>query len=387
MTKRSIRISFIAVIMALTGYGLFTTVSMEDSGDVSASFSTPGLLIHNKDALPEQLLAHIPPDKQAAMETAFTPYRKRLTELFSQIQHNGDMANYQTMRYEDDWCMVTNDLVPEDKALYRQDRDEWLLSRGLAFSNDPNTYSKRGIPGDLGERNQHLIPYEEMPLDELKQRADNNDFYALIVLGQNPGKYWKESKEINSKLVLLGDTSMGLANSALVQIDEALNHIKQNQTAQAYSKTYKAFTFAEYGLLRGDMYAMESLSLAIEKNSNTPEGQRLQEIAASLPSQNLKVSALDFLEKLNQTRTEMLLPPFDTEALPKAAQAFQLLIHTDFQQKHQNTLNADWFPKRWQEEYAPMTLCRERYIKQYQFDNEQEPAIFAEIETMMAKFQ
>jgi len=388
MIKRSIQLSLFVLVISVLTYVVSGDARVNLSANQSLPMQTETLLSGDFSGLSAEVVQTVTPDKQAQLEAALAPYRDKLTDLFAQTLHNGDLAQYKNMSYDEDWCIAHSDLREEDLAIYQQERDEWLLSRGYATIWDPNAPAlQQDDPRFYPERNQHLVPYEEMPHDELTEQAFNNDFLALIVLSQRPETHWKEKDKIDSRLVFLGDTTFGLSSFVSEPIYLGISKIKNGESAQAYELAYKALTFAEYGLIRGDDYAMGMLIQAVEGLEDTPESNKLKEIIASIPSDKIKQSALQFMENLNTSRAEHNLPPFEAGASSKAAQAHQLSMYSDTVSRFKNVTDADWFPPRWKDEYLAMTPCRERHIKLHKFNYEQYPAIYAELKQELAQFQ
>ena len=388
MIKRSIQLSLFVLVISVLIYLVSGEARKNLSAKQSLPMQTEALLSDDFSGLSADVVQTVTPDKQAQIEAAVAAYREKLDYLFAQTLPNGDLSKHKSMSYDEDWCIPYNDLREEDLAIYQQERDEWLLSRGYAPIWDPESPAlQQDDPRFYPERNQHLIPYEEMPHDELTEQAFNNDFLALIVLNQRPETHWKEKDKIASRLVFMGDTTFGLSSFVSKSIYSGVNRIKDGETAQAYELVYKALAFAEYGLIRGDDYAMGMLIQAVEGLEDTPESRKLKEIMASVSSDKIKQSALQFMENLNTSRAEHNFPPFEAETPSKAARAHQFLMHSDILLRFENATDADWFPARWKDEYLAMTPCRERHIKLHKFNYEQYPAIYAELKQELAQFQ
>lgn len=387
--KKTVVISSALILaLAMLAIWLLNSFQVELTSGKSAALQAEPSFTQELDGLSKQAARSASPDKQAQIEAAVAAYREKLDYLFAQTLPNGDPSKHKSMSYDEDWCIAYNDLRQEDLAIYQQERDEWLLSRGYATIWDPNAPAlQQDDPRFYPERNQHLIPYEEMPHDELTEQAFNNDFHALIVLSQRPETHWKERDKIDSRLVFLGDTTLGLSSFVSKPIYLAISKIKNGETAEVYEMVYKALVFAEYGLIRGDDYAMGMLIQAVEGLEDTPESNKLKEIISSIPSDKIKQTALQFMENLNASRAEHNFPPFEAETPSKAARAYQFLMHSDILLRFENATDADWFPARWKDEYLAMTPCRERHIKLHKFNYEQYPAIYAELKQELAQFQ
>lgn len=388
MIKRTFRIIVLTIIVVLPALWFGNWLWVQATGGKLPELKAEVLLTEDLSDLSSVAEGAISVDKQAQIKAALAPYHEKLTQLFAQTLYNGDLSQYKNMSYDEDWCIASTDLREADLNLYRLERDEWLLSRGYAPIWNPDSAAlQQDDPRFWPKRNQHLIPYEEMPHDELTERAFNNDFLALVVLNQRPETHWKERTKISSRLVFLGDTTLGLSGASSRAMYSALNKIENGQPDEAYELIYQAFAFAEYGMIRGDNYVMTGMVEALERQGDTPETRELKAIIATLPSDGIKQAALRFMDKLNRSRAEQNLPPFEAEAPTKVSRAYQLMMYADFFSRMQATLNASWFPARWKEEYFAMTPCRERHIKKHQFNYVHEPAIYAEVEAVLAEFR
>ncbi|MCV2884932.1 hypothetical protein OE749_09510 [Aestuariibacter sp. AA17] len=291
---------------------------------------------------------------------------KHDTSLF--MSHNNDVnvkaspTSHKKMHYDDEWCVAAEDLSEQDFYRAQQERGEWLLERGVAFI-DLDLGEEVRIFDKPGLNHEHVRPYEEASLDELKRLANRNDKLALTTLIQRKDFSISERVAAAEQLLILGDTSFGLqylTQNALNKADvEFQDQGRITETVKRH--LIGALGYVEYGLQRLDTHALETYLRYVDEDTGylgdlAPEYVLNDEELAKVANASSNIRNF-----INKYRAQIKLSPIENEDYPRIAYAnfnerLALIYGLNAKTLRQNSRVVSL----WSDTYLKKTPCIER---------------------------
>ncbi|WDE10769.1 hypothetical protein [Thalassomonas haliotis] len=281
----------------------------------------------------------------------------------TQINNTSSELSPKKIPYEGDWCFRTVDLTEADLLFANQESDDWERTRGRIFFNtqDPDgNYSDR--PGaDLIE------PYREMSKENLLAQVDNNDRYAMIAALQRYDLSLDVRVDIARKLVIFGDTSLGLLSLYSLELSAARAEYRKKQRVTAKVKWHikEALMYVFYGVSRYDITLLRSYLSKLDRDEPFNSTLNPDNVLSPQDFDDIKHEVKVFSQMLDQRREQYNLVPIDAIDIPKiAAHDFQTslgILYEEHGKKLDNlqSLNADSGPN------IKRSACVERRLKEY----------------------
>ncbi|RDV23920.1 hypothetical protein DXV75_16590 [Alteromonas aestuariivivens] len=332
----------------------------------------PNEIVANKTAVNTIQLPTSSNENELRIEKLKNQAKKRHQEI---INLTGANSGKNQLKYEDDWCVATEDLTEEDQAYALEQSKEWKLSRAKVSLSDID--SKSDLP-DSAE--VYLSPYKHMDKETLIRLGKQDDMMALTAIIQSPGyDVFNEGTKLYAaqKLVTLGDTSTGLETlviNEIVQVKLAKNLNKGN----AIKHLKSALALIEFGMMRND-----STSLEVFLDSAIDYKARLNGVNPALLTDNdfddIKNMAKDIYDEINKNRIDNGLPSFEEINNTKIGKIYNSKKLFWFYSKYPSLMKSSIFPEHWKNSYLKKSPCVNRRIAMYNFRNAELPEIKKEI--------
>ncbi|MCV2884931.1 hypothetical protein OE749_09505 [Aestuariibacter sp. AA17] len=351
--KRSLIISTVVLV------GIYCFVSYFDS--IEATDTTP-----HEGTSPNStsLLENKGEAVRATPNTADTA--KHDTSLF--MSHNSDVnvqagpTSHKKMHYDDEWCVAAEDLSEQDFYRAQQERGEWLLERGVAFI-DLDLGEEVRIFDKPGLNHEHVRPYEEASLDELKRLANQNDKLALTTLIQRKDAEIEVKSDAASVLLVLGDTSFGLQTLVLDALMRARFEYEKNQEVNQETKRHliTALALVEYGLQRLDTMALNTYLNLVREDDFGLGNMNPEHLLTDEDLNQVSAVVNNIKSNIDASRLTKKLPPIDYENYPRIAYAnFNESLGQLYARNAKTLRQNSRVVSLWSDTYLQKTPCVER---------------------------
>ncbi|WDD98494.1 hypothetical protein [Thalassomonas actiniarum] len=219
--------------------------------------------------------------------------------------------------YEGDWCIGGIDLTEADFLFANQESADWDRERGRIHFNTQDLYGNYSDrPGaDLIE------PYREMSKENLLAQVDSNDRYAMIAAVQRYDLSLDTIIEIARKLVIFGDTSLGLLSLYSIEQSAARSEYskKQRVTAKVKRHMKEALMYVFYGVSRYDTSLLANYLMSLERDEPFNSTLKPYNVLSPQDFDDVKHEVKVFSQMLDKRREQYNLVPIGEIDVPKIA--------------------------------------------------------------------
>ncbi|WDE10768.1 hypothetical protein [Thalassomonas haliotis] len=301
--------------------------------------------------------------QQSDMSPLEPPPQTNSQAKATQINNTSPDLSPKKIPYEGDWCFRSIDLTEADLQFANQESADWERARGRIYFNtqDPDgNYSDRPS-ADLIE------PYREMSKENLLAQVDNNDRYAMIAALQRFDLSLDVRVDIARKLVIFGDTSLGLLSLYSLELSAASSEYRKKQRVTAKVKWHikEALMYVFYGVSRYDTSLLADYLMTLDRDEPFNSTLNPDNVLSPQDFDDIKHEVKVFSQMLDKRRERYNLVPIDEIDIPKiAAHDFQTslgILYEEHGKKLDNlqSLNADTGPN------IKRSACVERRLKLY----------------------
>ena len=264
--------------------------------------------------------------------------------------------------YEGDWCVASEDLSEDDFYRAKKDRKEWLLSRGTVFIDiDTGDYNATGF------NNEYIESYQEMDVQTLIEFGSKDDRMALITLVQLSDVRASARSDAAKKLVVLGDTAMGLQQLVMDELNSASFRFSERNGADAKVKEYlvEALALVEFRLERRDVSALNTYLMYTKNKDKFLNGLNPEHVLSDSDLSSIKERTRLYNEKIEGERTDKNLPSLKEQEIPQIANTIfnQELAFT--YGEYGKLLNSGRIFSQWNNSYLQKNACVERLIARH----------------------
>lgn len=387
MSKRILILSTVVLIVSLAGwyfwFGAPHDATEQAKTNVEITANAQEMTPSESSFTASDVVATTLPELPNEALSATAQLQQKMAELYRNTFPNGDMSRQKQMKIEDNWCIASVDLQPEEYEQYQEQIDEWLLSRGnIALSQPSNASVAMDVnpSTSVEQRNADFIaPYEELPARTLLQYASNNDLLAVSVIAQREDFNSDIKDQAAKQLLLLGDTAKGLSRLVMNELSQMERLTEDKSNKQAITNRFiKVLAMVEYGLRREDTSALQAFLIYADNAEALLKNSSPGDFISAQHSDVITKVADKMVSDINQAREQVNLPAIDmAKESSVVTRHFQGKLAFLLQRYH-NTLAQSWFLESWQAEFVAQDDCMQRKIATSRFWQEQVPELQAQ---------
>ena len=264
--------------------------------------------------------------------------------------------------FEGDWCIKTVDLSKDDFEFAKKESKDWALKRGQIFFNHVD------FAGEYTDmKNSELLePYREIDLEELGNAISNNDRLAMVAALQRDDVEFELKGVVADRLLMLGDTGVGLFHKISSQLINARLNYKEHGEVTPEARQYlqNALTYVSYGISRYDAMPLNSYLSVVTKGLHVSALNPF-EILTMDDFESIKKNVEELTSNIDEQRIKENFLPIKQIDIPKIAEhefqsgvAVIYMKHGELLDKLQ-PLNRNGSPT------ISRTQCVERYFDLY----------------------
>ncbi|MDU0353945.1 hypothetical protein RS130_08395 [Paraglaciecola aquimarina] len=290
--------------------------------------------------------------------------RNQESVLKNKLQNNNvnkDLNVQDKFSYEDNWCIASEDLSEDDIYRAEEERKDWSLKRGMHFIHkDTADYEAFKL------NNEYVEPYQELDVETLIEFGNKDDRMALITLMQREDVKPSERSSAAKKLVILGDTDMGLQQLVIEHLVSAAFRFSEQKQADLQVKRdlIDALALVELGLKRRNPAALNTY-LMFADSEELLHGLVPDNVLSSNDLLEISKRTRQHIEAIDTERNNKNLPSIDEEDIPRIAQTMfneDLAIIYD---EYEGLLDESRVIQQWNDSYLQKTPCLEKLIARF----------------------